>query len=69
MSMGNTMRIICEQFAQKMAFKRASHHVNMEKNSTNYETNPVHNRVTMFASSKIWGLYKASKNFKCIRTS
>ena len=41
----------------------------MEKNSTNFESKPVHGRVTMFASSKIWGLFKSSKNFKCNRIS
>ena len=69
MSMGNAMRIICEQSTQKTAIKRDSHHINMEKSSTNYETKPVHDRVTMFASSKIWGLFRASKNFKCLRIS
>ena len=69
MSMSNAMRNLCEQSRQKMTIYRANHHVNMEKNSTNFETKPVHDRVTMFASSKIWGLFKASKNFKCLRIS
>ena len=67
MSMSNAIRILCEQSTQKMAIKRAHHQVNMQKISTNFESKPMHDRITMFASSEILGLCKASKNFKCLR--
>ena len=65
MSMSNAMRILCEQSTPKMAIKRANHQVKMDKFSTNYESKPIHDRITLFASSKIWGLFKFSKNLKC----
>ena len=69
MSMSNAVRILCEQPTRKKAIKRAHHNVNMEKTSTNFENKAVHDRITMFASSKLWGLFKASKNFNSLRIS
>ena len=59
--MSNAIRILCEQSTQKMAIKRAHHQANIEKISTNFESKPIHDRITMFSSSKIWGLFKASR--------
>ena len=52
-----------------MAIKRANHNKNMKKSSTNFDNKEVHDRITLFASSKLLGLFNASKNFKCLRRS
>ena len=52
-----------------MAIKRANHNKNMEKSSTNFDNKEVRDRITLFASSELLGLFNASKNFKCLRIS
>ena len=54
MSKGNAMEILCEQSTQKLTVKRAKHRVNMEKITSNFENKPVHDRMTMYDSSKLW---------------
>ena len=67
LKLGNAMRILCEQSDQKMAIKHASHNVKTDKFSTHYENGPVHNNITLLASSKLWSLFQPSRNFKCLR--
>ena len=61
------MQILCEQSTQKVAIKRAKRHTKMEKTSTIFENKSVHDKVTVFTSSKLWSLFKSSANFKCVR--
>ena len=69
MSMSNAMRILCEQSTQKKAIKRAHHQENLENISTNFESKPIHDRITIFVLSKIWGLFKASKTSSALEVN
>ena len=51
--LSNSMQILCEKSSQKMAIKRANIHLHPEKTSTNYQSEPVHDRITPLASFKL----------------